>query len=222
MVRLMQITTSEISKAHDLLSGEIHIGAGESLSFHYISEIAGNIHKSYPDIHFNITSGDTDDLMDQLYNGLIDVALIFSDYDHGQYQGIRLPIKDKLGLMMRKDDPLSSKKRISISELKKLPLIIPRASAELITSDPNLSDINIIAVYNLIYNASLFVEDGVGYAIGFDGLINTTGDSILTFVPLANQITQPGSVIWKKYEIFSPAVNLFLEHLKEINHETAD
>ena len=59
------------------------------------------------------------------------------------------------------------------------------------------------------------MEDGVGYAIGFDGLINTTGDSPLTFRPIENQISQPGTVIWKKYEVFTPAVNLFLEQLKE-------
>lgn len=221
MVRLMQITESEISQAHNAVSGEIHIGAGESLAFHHLSKIAGNIHESYPDIHFSIKSGDTEDLMDQLNNGLIDVALIFNDYDHSQYQGVRLPIEDKLGLMVRKDDPLSNKKRISFSELRELPLIIPRAAAGLITSEPGLDDVNIVADYNLIYNASLFVEDGVGYAIGFDGLINTTGDSVLAFVPLASQITQPGSVIWKKYEVFSPAVNLFLEQLNSLSAVTA-
>lgn len=214
MIRLMQITESEISHAHNQVSGEVHIGAGESLAFHHLSKIAGRIHKSYPDVRFYITSGDTSDLMDQLNNGLIDVALIFTDYDYSQYQGIRLPSEDKLGLLMRKDDPLAGKDKISLSELKKLPLIVPRAVSGLIASDPKLAGLSIAAVYNLIYNASLFVEDGVGYAIGFDGLINTTGQSPLTFVPLEDLLSQSGSVIWKKYEVFSPAVNLFLEELK--------
>lgn len=216
MVRLMQITESEISQAHNVMSGEIHIGAGESLAFHYLSEIAGSIHKSYPNVRFFITSGDTNDLMDQLSNGLIDAALIFNDYDHSQYQGVRLPSEDRLGLMMRKDDPLAAKASISFSELKrlKLPLIVPRGLAERIASDPELSDLHVVVVYNLIYNASLLVEDGVGYAIGFDGLINTTGNSVLTFISLTNQTPQFGTVIWKKYEVFNPAVNLFLEQLK--------
>ena len=216
MVRLMQITEGEIRQLHNAISGEIHIGAGESLSFHHLSEIAGKIHKSYPDIRFYITSGDTADLIEQLNTGLIDIALIFTDYDHSLYQGIRLPNEDKLGLLMRKDDPLACKSEIAVSDLSGLPLIIPRASEALITSDPAFSDLNIAAVYNLIYNASLFVEDGVGYAFGFEGLVNTTGDSPLTFVPLVSRISQPGSVIWKKYEVFSPAVNLFLEQLKAI------
>lgn len=211
MVRLMQITQSEISRAHSSLAGEVHIGAGESLAFHYLSRAAGELHREHPDIRFTITSGDTADLLDQLENGLVDVALIFTDYDHSQYQGIRLPEDDRLGLLMRKDSPLAEKALVSLSDLKGLPLIVPRAARELLSSDPALAGLNIVAVYNLIYNASLFVEDGVGYAIGFGGLINVSGDSLLTFRPLESQLSQAGTLIWKKYQVFSPAVNLFLE-----------
>ena len=214
MVRLMQITESEISRAHSTLTGEVHIGAGESLAFHHLSRIAGEIHREHPDIRFTITSGDTADLLDQLDNGLIDLALIFTDYDHSQYQGIRLPADDRLGLLMRKDSPLAEKTAVTVSDLKELPLIVPRAARELLSSDPMLTGLNIVAVYNLIYNASLFVEDGVGYAIGFGGLVNVTGDSVLSFRPLESQISQSGTVIWKKYEVFTPAVNLFLDRLK--------
>ena len=216
MVRLMQITQSEISQANNSLSGEVHIGAGESLAFHHLSRIAGEIHKEHPDVRFTITSGDTADLLDQLDNGLVDVALVFTDYDHSQYQGIRLPSDDRLGLLMRKDCPLAEKAVVSASDLKGLPLIVPRAARELLSSDPSLSNLNIVTVYNLIYNASLLVEDGVGYAIGFGGLVNVTGDSVLAFRPLESQISQSGTVIWKKYEVFTPAVNLFLDRLKGI------
>ena len=216
MVRLIQITGSEISRAHSSLTGEVHIGAGESLAFHHLSRVAGEIHREYPDIRFTITSGDTADLMDQLDNGLVDVALVFTDYDHSQYQGIRLPNDDRLGLLMRKDSPLAAKAAVTVSDLKGLPLIVPRAARELLSSDPGLAELNIVTVYNLIYNASLFVEDGVGYAIGFGGLVNVSGDSPLTFRPLESQLFQSGTVIWKKYEIFSPAVNLFLERLREM------
>ena len=198
MVRLMQITESEIGQAHNIISGEIHIGAGESLAFRYISKIAGAIHKSYPDVRFYITSGDTTDLMEQLNNGLLDAVLIFNDYDKELYQGIPLPSKDRLGILVRKDDSLALRKEISISELKDIPLIIPREAVNIFASDPRLSDMNIVTIYNLIYNASLFVENKVGYAIGFIDLINTTGDSALKYIPITDIVLDPGVVIWKK------------------------
>lgn len=33
-----------------------------------------------------------------------------------------------------------------------------------------VTDLNIIATYNLLYNASLLVDEGLGYAIGYDFL----------------------------------------------------
>ena len=68
---------------------------------------------------------------------------------------------------------------------------------------------------NLIYNASLFVEDGVGYALGFDQLINVTGESPLCFRPLSPPVTVIGTLIWKRYQVLSPAVRLFIEHLRD-------
>ena len=219
MARLLQMTEREITRARQSLSGEIHIGAGESLAFHMISRIAGEIRREHPGVRFTVTSGDTEDLMEQLANGLIDVALIFTEYDRGTYRGVRLPESDRLGVLMRRDCALAEKERVAVSDLRELPLIVPRAAQELLSADPAFGGLRIAAVYNLIYNASLFVEDGVGIAVGFDGLIDVTGERPLTFRPLENAPEQRGSVIWKRYEHFSPAVTHFLERLRELGAE---
>ena len=215
MVSLLQITEREINQVRNHLSGEVRIGTGESLAFHHLSKIAGRIHRDHPDVRFSITSGDTADLMEQLDNGLLDVALMFSDYDNSRYSEVQLPEEDKFAMLMRKDSPLAEKDVIKLSDLQGIPLIVPRAGRELFETDSRFAGLRIVAVYNLIYNASLLVEDGVGYALGFDNLINITGDSVLTFRPLELNLSHAGVVIWKKYVAFSPAVNLFLEYLGE-------
>ena len=106
MVRLMQMTEEEISQIKNHISGSVRIGAGESWSFHYLSRAAADIAAAHPDIRFHITSGDTQDLMDELNNGLIDFAVIFTEVDHTLYQSIELPAEDSFGLLMPKDCPL--------------------------------------------------------------------------------------------------------------------
>ena len=64
----------------------------------------------------------------------------------------------------------------------------------------DIEHLHIISSYTLLYNASLMVEDGLGYAICFDKLINTTGDSSLCFRPLSPHIEVPYYFIWKKYK----------------------
>lgn len=216
MVALMQLTKEEVSTIRNHISGTVRIGAGESISFHYLSRAAASLAEEYPDIRFHITSGDTQDLIDELNNGLIDFALIFTEVDHTLYQSITLPAQDRFGLLMPKNSPLAEKKEIKYRDLKDLPIIVSRASLPYFSGNENLSSLNIIATYNLIYNASLMVEDGLGYAICFDSLINTTGDSSLCIRPLVPEIKTAGNLIYKKYQVFSPAVQLFIDKIREI------
>ena len=217
MVRLMQMTEEEISQIKNHISGSVRIGAGESWSFHYLSRAAASIAAEHPDIRFHITSGDTQDLMDELNNGLIDFAVIFTNVDHTLYQSIELPAEDSFGLLMPKDCPLAEKSEIRLSDLRGLPIIISRAAAPHYTGSEELSSLNIVATYNLIYNASLLVEDGLGYAICFDKLINTTGDSPLCMRPIVPAMKSTGYLIWKKYQVFSPAVQMFIDRVREDN-----
>ena len=216
IVQLMQMTEEEISQIKNHISGSVRIGAGESYSFHYLSRTAASIAEDHPDIRFNITSGDTQDLMDELNNGLIDFAVIFTEVDHSLYQSIQLPAEDGFGVLMPKDCPLAQKNEIHLSDLKSLPVIVSRSSEPYFTGSKEVSSLNIVATYNLIYNASLLVEDGLGYAICFDRLINTTGDSPLCIKPLLPRITNAGNLIWKKYQVFSPAVQLFIDRIRKM------
>ena len=217
MVRLMQMTEDEISQIKNRVSGSVRIGAGESRSFHYLSQIATELAEEHPDIRFHITSGDTQDLMDELNNGLIDFAVIFTDVDHVLYQSIALPAEDSFGLLMPKDCPLASKEAIRLSDLKGQPVIVSRAAEPYFAGSAELSSLNVVATYNLIYNASLLVEDGLGYAICFENLINTTGDSPLCMRPIIPQMKVTGYLIWKKYQVFPPAVQMFIDRIRDIS-----
>ena len=214
MVRLMQMTEEEISQIKDHVTGSVRIGAGESISFHYLSRTAASLAKEHPDIKFHITSGDTQDLMDELNNGLIDFAVIFTDVDHTLYQSITLPAEDSFGVLMPKDCALAGKDEIRFSDLEGMPVIVSRASLPYFTGSEQMSRLYIAATYNLIYNASLLVEDGLGYAICFDSLINTSGNSPLCVRPLVPQIKIAGNLIWKKYQILSPAVQMFIDRMR--------
>ena len=214
MVRLMQMTEEEISQIKNHVSGSVRIGAGESYSFHYLSRTAADIAAEHPDIRFHITSGDTQDLMDELNNGLIDFAVIFTDVDHTLYQSIPLPAEDSFGVLMRKDHPLSKKETVRLADLKNYPVIVSRAALPYFSGSDELSALNVVATYNLIYNASLLVEDGLGVAICFDRLINVSGDSKLCIKPIIPRRENAGNLIWKKYQVFSPAVSLFIDRIQ--------
>ena len=78
----------------------------------------------------------------------------------------------------------------------------------------DLEELNIVGSYNLLFNASLMVEEGVGYALCLDKLINTSGDSGLCFRPLAGQAPAGMDLVWKKYQVFTSAAEGFIRELR--------
>ena len=157
-----------------------------------------------------------------LDKGLIDFGIVFGAVDHTKYNSIPLPYKDTWGILMRKDSPLAAKKAITPKDLWDKPLIISRQND---TDGPlaawigrEISEIEIVATYNLLFNASLLVEEGLGYAVGFDKIINTSGNSNLCFRPLSPKREAGMSIIWKKYQVFSKACEKFMLEIKKLSY----
>ena len=160
-------------------------------------------------------------MLKQIDKGLIDFGIIFGSVDHTKYNAIPLPYKDTWGVLMRRDSPLSAKETISPEDLWDEPLIISRQDDNNGTLTAwikrEISEIKIVATYNLLFNASLMVEEGLGYAIGFDKIINTSGNSNLCFRPLSPKREESMSIIWKKYQVFSKASEKFMHEIKELS-----
>lgn len=160
--------------------------------------------------------------MEKLDKGLIDFGILIEPTDIKKYGYIKLPCFDTWGLLMRKDSPLAKKDYIEPNELMNIPLLCSRqalANNEFSTwFGNNTEKLNVVATYNLIYNASLYVEAGFGYALTLDKLINLTDDSNLCFKPIIPNLTTNLVIVWKKYQVFSKASQEFLNELqKEIS-----
>ena len=219
IISLVEKTESEIMHSDTTISGDIYIGSGETEGMRILAKVIDTCHKEYPKIKFHLYSGNSQDVVE---NGLIDFGVLIEPADISKYDFIKIPVKDKWGVLMRKDSPIASLKSITADTLKKLPLIC--SSQEIVKNEisgwlnDDYNKLNIVATYNLIYNASLLVEEGSGYALGLDKLINTSGNSKLCFIPLEPKLEVGLTLIWKKYHLFSKAASYFLNQLrKEIN-----
>lgn len=221
ILNLVQKAKREISFSDQVIMGDVHIGTGETDAVRLIAMAAKKLYKIYPGIHYHISSGNAEFVVEQLDKGLIDFGIVFGTVDHTKYNSIPLPYKDTWGILMRKDSPLAAKKTITPKDLWDKPLIISRQND---TDGPlaawigrEISEIEIVATYNLLFNASLLVEEGLGYAVGFDKIINTSGNSNLCFRPLSPKREAGMSIIWKKYQVFSKACEKFMLEIKKLS-----
>lgn len=218
LLDLYEKTTEELTSDHEDISGEIFIGGGESYTVSAVAKIANELQTQHPNIRFNFFSGDTANIMEKLDKGLIDFGILVEPADLTRYDYVRLPQKDTWGVLMRMDSPLAEKEFITPQDLYNVPIIRSKHTlsknevSDWFIKDPN--QLNISATYNLIYNASLLVKEGMGYAITLDKLINTN-DSELTFRPLKPKLESSLAFAWKRYQVFSKPAEIFLEKIKE-------
>lgn len=218
IIDLVNKTEGEITFSDNVVAGDIHIGAGETDAVRVLARVAQSLQKKYPDIHYHISSGDSVDLTDRLDKGLLDFGILLQPFDLSKYDYLPLPMKDRWGVLMRRDAALAEKEHIVPEDLWDKPLIISRQTTQGSPLEKwmrrEYGKWNIVATYNLIYNGSLLVDEGLGYALTLDKLINTTGNSNLCFRPLYPQEELGMRVVWKKYQIFSKAAEKFLQELQ--------
>ncbi|EEG72717.1 LysR family transcriptional regulator [[Clostridium] hylemonae] len=216
---LVKKTEKEITCSDEIIIGDIYIGAGETDAMRIIAKAAKKLQKDYPGIHYHLSSGNATFVKERLDKGLLDFGIVFGEVDLIKYNAIRIPAKDVWGVLMRKDSPLASKEVISPEDLWDKPLILSQQENRGgdITQwlKKQAGELNITATFNLIFNASILVDEGLGYAISFDRIINTTGNSNLCFRPLTPKVEAEMNLIWKKYQILSKPAEKFITILKE-------
>ena len=219
ILSLVNRTTSEIALSDQSVAGDVYIGAGETDGIRILTQAARKVQTRYPHVHFHISSGDGKDVLENLDKGLIDFGLLLQQVDISKYEMLKIPVKETWGVLMRRDSPLARKTVIAPEDLWDVPLIISRqaSSSAMLSSwlKKDLSVLNIAATYSLLYNGSLMVEEGMGYALCLDKIINTSGDSCLCFRPFSPSLELSVYMVWKRYQVFSKAAETYLHTLQE-------
>lgn len=218
ILELVNMAEREISLSDEAVAGDIYIGMGESDMIRIFARAAKSVQAAYPDIHYHIFSGNAAFVQEHLDRGLIDFGVVYGPVDLNVYSAMQIPIRDTWGVLMRKDSVLADKPEIAPQDLWDKPLIISaqKADAWPLSSwlGQDMGKLQVVATYNLVFNASLLVEEGLGYAICFDKLINVSGESQLCFRPLTPKMEAEASIIWKRYQVFSKAAAYFLRELE--------
>lgn len=218
IMELMDKTESVFSTGDSIIGGDIYLGCAETQAMDKIAEIFQAIHTDYPKVQFHIFSGDAEAVMERLDKGLLDIGILQEPEVYERFEYTRLKLKDTFGLLMPRNCRLTEKEAITLDDLNDLPLIFSQqthhSTARTSWFGRKYEQYQIVATYNLLYNATHLVEQGIGYAFCLDGLADINGRN-LTFRPFTPPLEVNLVAISKKYQPFSPAAKLFMERLKK-------
>ncbi|MDE5619766.1 MAG: LysR family transcriptional regulator [Ruminococcus sp.] len=218
ILAMVDKTAEEFSMLDSITGGEIRIGCAESIQIKYLARIIKSFKEKYPDFIFHIFSGDTEPVAERLDRGLLDLAVIVEPPNLSKYNYLLIPKSDKWGVVMCRESNLAEKTALTFDDLYGLPLFTSEQSTRVDFPrwcGENFEKLNIAGTFNLAYNGSIFVREGLGYLLTFEHLIDTSKESGLCFRPIMPPLETKMYIIWKKYQIFSPIAELFLKSLKE-------
>ncbi len=207
----------EFISLDDITGGDLYLGLAESYQIKYLARVIKEFKTRYPNLHYHITSGDTEQIADKLDKGLLDFLVLAEYPDSRKYEYIEFPESDKWGLVMPKDDPLAKKKMIRAKDLIGLPLFCSEQAWNNEIKEwagASFPKMKLEGSFRLSYNGSIFAKEGLGYLLSFNHLIDTSEDSGLAFRALTPQAETKLYIAWNRYQTFTPIAERFLEQLR--------
>lgn len=193
------------------LSGEVTIGSGEFRSTRELAKIMVAFQEKHPLVQFRIYSGNADNIQDYIGRGHLDLGVMGEPVDIRKYEFVSMPVKEKWGVLVRKDSDLAGKKQIRAEDLLNTSMVTASRDlqGELSSWFGDLYDkVKIAATGNLLYNEAMLVESGMGAVLCIQ--LNCTYEN-LRFIPLYPTIESRTALVWKKDTLFSSATSAFID-----------
>ena len=207
----------EFISLDDVSGGELYLGLAESYQIRYLARVIRDFKTRCPQLHYHITSGDTEQIADKLDKGLLDFLVLAELPDSRKYESLAFPEKDVWGLVSPEDDALAEKDVIRAEDLKGLPLFCSEQAwnGEIKTwAGSAYPEMKLEGSFRLSYNGSVFAREGLGYLLTFRHLIDTSKESGLVFRPLYPALETTLYIAWNRYQTFTPIAERFLGQLK--------
>ncbi len=212
ILSLADKTKRDFMQKGEALSGTISIGSGEFRSTEYLAKIIAEFRKKYPNVKYEIYSGNANNIRDYIERGFLDIGLMSEPVDIRKYNFVNMPIKEQWGVFVPSGSSLSEKESIRPEDLAGMSVITA-------TGDFNQSrigkwfgeykdQVEIVATANLPYNEAVLAKENIGVMLSIN--LNCAYEN-LRFIPLQPVLEISTALGWKKEQIFSVTTSAFID-----------
>lgn len=116
-------TLSNISALSGNISGEVRLLVISAITVRLLPRAIESLSLAHPFISVRVEEVDPNDTAQQMRNALPDIAILFTDRRHREYEVVsRVPMK--LGAIMRADHPLAQRSAVTLTECAAHPVAL--------------------------------------------------------------------------------------------------
>lgn len=212
ILSLAEKTKRDFLQKDEALTGTVSIGSGEFRSTEYLAKIIAEFHKKYPDVKYEIYSGNANNIRDYIERGFLDIGLMSEPIDLRKYHFLNMPTKEQWGVFVPDNSPLFLKTSISPQDLVGMSVITATGDFNQSRIGKWLGDykdqVDIVATANLPYNEAVLAKENIGVMLSLN--LNCFYEN-LRFIPLFPTLEVSTALAWKKEQIFSSATSTFID-----------
>lgn len=198
-------------------NGIISIGMGETSASRWLGGLAVDFSKLYPNVKFDFYSATADSVKARIEKGLLDAGLLIEPtVDLSKYDLLRLPVKDRWGVLVSVNHPLFKKESVTAKDLAQERLFVPFRIVNQLEEVFGISahSPNVFGTHNLLNNVANLVQKNAGVALTVSGATELYDKRELTWKSLEPEIPLSSVLVWKKYKSTSPSAAKFLEFVE--------
>ena len=219
ILELADKTRQELADLKDGLSGTISIGIVEGRAPFLVSRWISGFREEFPRIQYSLWNGSSDDVLDRLYRGLVDIAVIAAPYDTEHLEGFQVGREPWVAIIPA-GHPLAKAegKQVPLSSLAGEPLIVPSRKSRVDAIRKWFREIgeepNIICEMSNYLDAVALSERGVGISI-FPQTTYTPNALLVTKVITDSERQVEYVLVHSKQLLPSPLINEFLNFVRD-------
>lgn len=214
MLELMDTTIKELKDFNEGLQGTLSIGTIASSGDILLPQRICSFHKKYPDINFEIRECGTNEILELLKNGVIEIGIIRTPLNSDIFESICLPIEPMVAVTSNELWLEKNKKSIGLSELNNKPLLVHRRYEQTIIGLCERSGFEprILCKIEDTRSILLLAGTGMGVAIVPKDWIGLIKNSNLKYREIDEPSLNTGTtIVWMKNQYLSSASRHFLE-----------
>lgn len=216
ILSLADKTKRDLLKKEGSLSGTVSIGSGEFRSTEYLAKVISGFNSRYPDVKYEIYSGNAVNIRDYIERGFLDLGLMSEPIDVRKYDFVNMPINEQWGVFIPEDSCLFGKETVTPRDLEGMSVITATGDFNQSRIGKWLGDhkdkVEIIATANLPYNEAVLAQENIGVMLSIN--LNCKYEK-LSFIPLSPKLEVSTALAWKKEQVFSTATSQFIEFAKQ-------
>lgn len=220
ILNLVEKTQEQIQEIEKGIAGTLFLGSIETISTSLVPTWISNFKKEFPNVRYNLWSGNSRDVAERLEKGLVDVAIVREPFEKEKFNFIHL--HDERWVVFINSSHIFSQKssnKISMRELSVENLLVPTQRIKEVEKwfQEKGYKANVTCGFAPISNAAAMVEKNLGIAIVPESTKDTLSNKNIIIKEFEENYATGVFAIWRKNSELPSVADSFLRLISKFS-----